>query len=88
MFYFVYYTADEFVCVLPSAITEGENKSHQRLLTFVLAKAQVTASTGKRGKYNMVASVLWFTKVRIYYSRPFHLFNYSTMNSLFTMTPA
>ena len=42
----LYYTADEFVCVLPSAITEGGNKS------FVLAKTQVTVSTGKRGKYN------------------------------------
>ena len=52
----LYYTADEFVCVLPSAITEGGNKSHQRILAFVLAKAQVTASTGKRGKYNMVAA--------------------------------
>ena len=52
----LYYTADEFDCVLPSAITEGGNKSHQRILAFVLAKAQVTASTGKRGKYNMVAA--------------------------------
>ena len=48
----LYYTTDEFVCVLPSAITEGGNKSHQRILAFVLAKAQVTASTGKRGKCN------------------------------------
>ena len=46
----LYYTADEFVCVLPSAIMEGRNKSHQRLLAFVLAKVQVMASTGKRGK--------------------------------------
>ena len=29
--------------VLPSAITEGGNKSHQRILAFVLAKTQVTA---------------------------------------------
>ena len=48
----LYYTVEEFVCVLPSAVTEGGNKSHQRILAFVLAKAQVTASTGKRGKYN------------------------------------
>ena len=48
----LYYTTDEFVCVLPSAVTKGGNKSHQRLLAFVLAKAQVTASAGKRGKYN------------------------------------
>ena len=48
----LYYTVDDFVCVLPSAITEGGNKSHQRILAFVLAEAQVTASTGKRGKYN------------------------------------
>ena len=42
--------------VLPSAITERGNKSHQRLLAFVLAKVQVMASTGKKGKYNMVAA--------------------------------
>ena len=53
----LYYTADEFVCVLPSAITEGGNKSHQRILAFVLAKAQVMASTGKRGKYNKCIGV-------------------------------
>ena len=47
---------EEFVCVLPSAITEGGNKSHQRILAFVLAKVQVMASTGKRDKYNMVAA--------------------------------
>ena len=47
---------DTFVCVLPSAVTEGGNKFQQRILAFVLAKAQVTASTGKRGKYNMVAA--------------------------------
>ena len=47
---------DTFVCVLPSTVTEGGNKFQQRILAFVLAKAQVTASTGKRGKYNMVAA--------------------------------
>ena len=52
----LYYTMDEFVCVLPSAVMEGGNKSHQRILAFVLAKVQVTVSTGKRGKYNMVAA--------------------------------
>ena len=47
---------DTFVCVLPSTVTEGGNKIQQRILAFVLAKAQVTANTGKRGKYNMVAA--------------------------------
>ena len=47
---------DTFVCVLPSAVTEGGNKFQQRILAFVLAKVQVTASTGKRGKHNMVAA--------------------------------
>ena len=45
-----------FVCVQPSTVMEGGNKFQQRILAFVLAKAQVTASTGKRGKYNMVAA--------------------------------
>ena len=52
----LYYTTDEFVCVLPSAITEGGNKSHQRILACVLTKVQVMASTGNRGKYNMMAA--------------------------------
>ena len=45
-----------FVCVLPSAAMEGGIKFHQGILAFVLAKAQVAVSTGKRGKYNMVAA--------------------------------
>ena len=49
---------DTFVCVLPSTVTEGGNKIQQRILAFVLAKAQVTASTGKRGKYNNTPLVL------------------------------
>ena len=50
----LYYTVDEFVCVLPSAKMEGGIKFHQGILAFVLAKAQVTVSTGKRGKYNSI----------------------------------
>ena len=42
----LYYTADEFVCVLPSAVMEGGIKFHQGILAFVLAKAQVAVSTG------------------------------------------
>ena len=49
----LYYTMDEFVCVLPSAAMEGGIKFHQGILAFVLAKAQVAVSTGKRGKYNI-----------------------------------
>ena len=67
----LYYTTDEFVYVLPSAIMECGNKSHQRLLAFVLAKVQVTASTGKRGKYNItkysILSLFSMPNIHVFY---------------------
>ena len=61
----LYYTTDEFVCVLPSAVTEGGIKFHQGILALVLAKVQVTVSTGKRGKYNSNEFLITIARVAL-----------------------